>query len=56
MRHAALYDPAGTDRFARQPYRGPLAGAALLLVGWLLAAAARRTPSRAARGATRDDR
>ena len=42
MRHPALYEPAGTldiDPGMREPYRGRLAGPALLLVGCLLAAA-----------------
>jgi len=46
MRHAAVYDPAGTDRFARRPWPGELAGPAVLLVGCALAAAARRVPVR----------
>ena len=41
MRHPAVYDPAGTDRFQRPAYRGELAGPLALLVGCVLAAAAR---------------
>lgn len=43
MRHAATYDAVATDRFQRAPYRGPLAGSVLLLVGCALAVLA-RTP------------
>jgi hypothetical protein len=38
MRHPAVYDPVGTDRFERAPYRGTLAGPLVLLVGCVLAA------------------
>ncbi len=40
MRHAAVYEPVGTDRFERSARRGALAGPTLLLVGYLSAAAA----------------
>ncbi|HVS09462.1 MAG TPA: hypothetical protein VMS76_06260 [Planctomycetota bacterium] len=40
MRHPSVYAPAGTDRFQRAPYRGRLAGPAVLLLGCLLSAGA----------------
>jgi hypothetical protein len=53
MRHPALYDPVGTDRFLRRPHRGALAGPVALVLGCLLAAGARlrggRRPSTAAK-------
>ncbi len=36
MRHPAVYDAAGTDRFERAPYRGSLAGPLTFVVGCLL--------------------
>jgi hypothetical protein len=39
MRHPLVYDPVGTDRFERAPYRGALAGPLALVVGCVLAAA-----------------
>lgn len=37
MRHRAIYEPVGTDRFQRLPYRGELAGPLALVVGCLVA-------------------
>jgi hypothetical protein len=49
MRHAAVYDPVGTDRFERRAWRGALAGPAALVLGCALAAAAHLAGRRAAK-------
>jgi len=46
MRHAAVYDPVGTDRFERRAWRGALAGPTALVLGCALAAAALLAPAR----------
>ncbi len=49
MRHAAVYDPVGTHTIGpelRLPWRGRLAGPAILLVGFLAAVVARRSRAR----------
>jgi hypothetical protein len=49
MRHPSVYDPAGTDRFQREPFAGELAGPLAVVLGCaaaLLAARARRAVSR----------
>jgi hypothetical protein len=48
MRHAAVYDPVGTDRFERRAWRGALAGPTALVLGCALAAAALLAPARRA--------
>jgi hypothetical protein len=45
--HAEVYDRAGVEWFQRRPYRGELAGPAVLVVGCTLAWLARGRPSRA---------
>jgi len=40
MRHPAVYDRVGTDRFHRAPWRGSLAGPVALVVGCALSAGA----------------
>lgn len=49
MRHPAAYESVGTDRFQRAPWRGSLAGPAVLLVGCGLAAASAGLRRRRAR-------
>jgi hypothetical protein len=49
MRHAAVYDPVGTDRFERRAWRGALAGPAALVLGCALAAAVQLAGRRAAK-------
>ena len=51
MRHAAVYEPVGSDRFERRGRRGSLAGPTLVLVGYLAAVGAQLVSRRLAASA-----